>query len=166
MRTALATFDGGCRPKNPGYAAIAVVIDLDGEEFILSRFIGIHTNNWAEYVGLIVAIKYARHLGAEQLEVVSDSRLVVEQVHGRWRVKEPTLKPLCSEARNLLDRHFPSRWSLVWAAREANVKADYYCGLAINAGRNRNPFVPQRLKDKRPGMIIDPFQSSPIAGQA
>ena len=70
MRTARATFDGGCRPKNPGYAGFAVVIDLDGEEHILSRLIGIHTNNWAEYTALIVAIKYARHLGAEQLEVV------------------------------------------------------------------------------------------------
>ena len=156
---AIAYIDGGCRPKNPGYAGFAVVINLRpaGTEYILSRYIGIHTNNWAEYMGLIVAVKYARHIGAEQLEVRSDSRLVVEQVHGRWRVKSDALRPLNREARNLLSKLFPGAWSLAWVKREENTKADHYCGLAINAGRNANPFIPQRLKDKRPGKILDPF---------
>lgn len=164
---AVAYVDGGCRPKNPGYAAFAVVINLypAGTEHILSRFIGISSNNVAEYMGLIVAVKYARHLRAEELEVRSDSRLVVEQVQGRWRVKSDDLRPLNREARDLLSKLFPSAWSLDWVRREENTKADHYCGLAINAGRNLNPFVPQRLKDKRPGKIVDPFQSSRNAGQ-
>jgi ribonuclease HI len=102
---ALAHIDGGCRvrmgfkPTNPGHAGFAVVIDLDGEEFILSRYIGFASNNVAEFTALIVAIKYARHLGAEALEVISDSKLVVEQTHGRWRMKSDDLRPLCLEAR-------------------------------------------------------------------
>jgi probable phosphoglycerate mutase len=160
----VAHIDGGCRPTNPGHAGFAVVIDLDGEEFILSRYIGIASNNVAEFTALIVAIKYARHLGAEALEVVSDSKLVVEQVHGRWRQRSESLRPLVMEARALLDKHYPSRWELNWSARESNTQADHYCGLAINAGRNRNPFIPQHIKDKRPGKIIDPFSSSRVQG--
>jgi probable phosphoglycerate mutase len=157
--SAVAHIDGGCRPTNPGHAGFAVVIDLDGEEFILSRYIGIASNNVAEFTALIVAIKYARHLGAEALEVVSDSKLVVEQVHGRWRQKSESLRPLVMEARALLDKHYPSRWKLNWSARDENVKADYYCGLAIQAGRFRNPWLRKHLKDQSPGKIIDPFSS-------
>lgn len=152
---ALVNFDGGCRPTNPGHAGFAVIIDLAGEEFILSRYIGWRTNNVAEYTGLIVAVKYARHLGAETLEVISDSKLVVEQVHGRWRVTSDDLRPLQMEARRLLDKHYASRWKLTWAPREENDKADYYCGLAINYGRSLNPWV--RRHRSRDALIIDPF---------
>ena len=156
---ALAHIDGGCRPTNPGHAGFAVVVELGGEEHILSRYIGWASNNVAEYSALIVAVKYASHLGAETLEVISDSRLVVEQVHGRWRMRSNGLRPLNSEARTLLTRFFPDAWSLTWAARNENVKADYYCGLAIEAGRFSNPWVRRHLKHARPGKIIDPFAS-------
>ena len=106
---------------------------------------------------LIVAVKYGRHLGAESLEVVSDSKLVVEQVHGRWRQRSRSLRSLVMEARDLLDRHYANRWDLVWSPRNENVKADYYCGLAIQAGRFSNPWLRRHLKDKSPGKIIDPF---------
>lgn len=155
--TAVAHIDGGCRPTNPGHAALAVVIDLDGDEFIISRYLGIATNNVAEYSALIVAVKYARHLGAEALEVISDSKLVVEQVHGRWRVTSDDLRPLNREAVDLLPRLFPYAWSLEWVARDDNKLADKYCGMAIQAGRVMNPFTKRHLKDKSPGKIIDPF---------
>ena len=153
--SALAHVDGGCRPTNPGHAGIGIVIVLGGEEFILNRYIGWASNNVAEYTALLVAIKYASHLGAELLEVVSDSRLVVEQVHGRWRVQSDGLRPLQLEARKLLDRFFAGRWELTWSSRNENVKADYYCGLAINYGRSLNPWV--RRHRSREGLIIDPF---------
>ena len=159
MRTAVAHIDGGARPTNPGHAGFAVVINLDGREFILSRYIGRHTNNWAEFTGLIVAVKYANDLGAEALEVVSDSKLVVEQVHGRWRLRNDDLRPLVYEARKLLERYYPGRWKLTWARREENTQADYYCGLAIQAGRYRNPWTRRSLKDQSPGKIIDPFHT-------
>ena len=154
---ALAHIDGGCRPTNPGHAGFAVVIELGGREHILSRYLGWRTNNVAEYFALIVAIKYARDLGAKSLEVISDSKLVVEQVHGRWRMKSDDLRPLNRDARDLLFRLFPNAWTLTWAARDENVKADYYCGLAIQAGRYRNPYSRRHLKDQSPGQIIDPF---------
>lgn len=163
MNTAAVHIDGGARPTNPGHAGFAVVIDLDGEEFILSRYIGWATNNVAEFTALIVAVKYARHLGAESLEVTSDSRLVVEQTHGRWRLRSADLKPLVMEARDLLVRHFPHRWELTWTARKNNVKADYYCGLAIQAGRFSNPWLRKFLKDQSPGKIIDPFSRTAIS---
>jgi probable phosphoglycerate mutase len=157
VNTAVVHIDGGCRPINPGHAGIGVVILLGGEEFILSRYLGWpRSNNFAEFTALIVAIKYARHLGAEALEVVSDSKLVVEQVHGRWRLRSAELKPLVMEARDLLFRHFPHRWELNWSARANNVKADYYCGLAIEAGRNRNPWH----RPQKEGKILDPFSLS------
>jgi ribonuclease H / adenosylcobalamin/alpha-ribazole phosphatase len=159
VNTAAVHIDGGCRPTNPGHAGFAVVIDLDGQEFVLSRYIGWATNNVAEFTALIVAVKYASHLGAEALEVVSDSQLVVEQTHGRWRLRSADLKPLVMEARDLLFRHFPHRWELTWTARDKNVKADYYCGLAIQAGRFQNPWLRKHLKDKSPGKIIDPFRT-------
>ena len=157
---ALAHVDGGCRPTNPGHAGFGIVINIGGEEHVLSRYIGWKSNNVAEYSALIVAVKYARHLGAEELEVCSDSRLVVEQVHGRWRLRSDGLRPLRSEARKLLDTMFPGAWSLSWVNRERNSKADYYCGMAIEAGRYRNPWVRKHLKKKEPGEIIDPFANT------
>ena len=154
---ALAHFDGGCRPTNPGHAGFAVVINLEGEEFILSRYIGWRTNNFAEYMGLIVTVKYARHLGASELEILSDSKLVVEQTNGRWRVKSDEIRPLVTEVRKFLDKHFPHAWSLEWFERADNSKADQLCTMAIQAGRFRNPWTRRHLKDSSPGQIIDPF---------
>ena len=156
---ALANIDGGARPTNPGHAAFAVVIKLypAGTEHIISRYIGWRSNNIAEYFALITAIKYARHLGASELGVLCDSRLVVEQIHGRWRVKSDDIRPLNREARDLLSKLFPSAWSLDWVGREKNTVADNYCTRAIQAGRFRNPWLRRHLRNQDPGKIIDPF---------
>lgn len=156
---ALAHIDGGARPTNPGHAGFAVVVEIEGRKEILSRYIGWRSNNVAEYFALITAIKYARHLGASELEVFCDSRLVVEQVNGRWRVQSDDLRPLNREARDLLFKHFPNAWSVEWCGRERNVEADNYCTRAIQAGRFRNPYLRRHLKNKDPGKIIDPFRS-------
>jgi len=158
---AVAHIDGGARPTNPGHAGFAVVIYLDGDRdrYVISRYLGIHSNNFAEYMGLIVAVKYARHLGAEELEVFCDSKLVVEQANGRWRVAADSLRPLNREARHLLDKHFAGAWSLTWVAREDNKEADELCTQAIQAGRFQNPWRRRHLKDQTPGKIIDPFSS-------
>jgi ribonuclease HI len=158
---AVAHIDGGARPTNPGHAGFAVVIRLYPQDarYVLSRYIGWRTNNVAEYFGLVSAIKYANFLGAKELHVISDSRLVVEQVHGRWRVQDDALRFLNREARDLLSRFFPSSWAVSWVRREENVEADRVCSEAIQAGRYRNPFSRRHLKDKSPGRIIDPFAS-------
>jgi ribonuclease HI len=126
----------------------------------LSRYLGIRTNNYAEYAAVITAIKFAKHLGADELLIMSDSQLVVNQVKGNWRVMHIELKPLRAEARKLLFNLFPSAWDIQWHRRNHNVEADALCTLAINHGRNRNPWTPQKLKDLRPGRIHDPFDSS------
>jgi len=124
---------------------------------VLSRYIGWRSNNVAEYFGLISAVKYARSLGASELEVFSDSKLVVEQVHGRWRVKSDDLRPLNREARESLDKFFPNAWSLTWVRREDNTEADDLCTQAIHAGMFRNPWLRKRYPKLTSGKIIDPF---------
>ena len=150
---AVIFFDGGCAPKNPGHAGFAVVVRLDGKKHILSRYIGIHTNNFAEYTGLIVSVKYAKELGATSVEIYSDSQLVVKQINGEWKIKSDDVRPLAIQAKDLLMRHYPMAWELKWVPREKNVLADHYCTLALNHGRNKNPW----MKKKRPERIIDPF---------
>ena len=165
MTTAVMFIDGGCRPTNPGHAAFAAVISLDRpklngpsvSEHVISRYIGWASNNVAELTALIVGTKYAGYLGAERLEVFSDSKLVVEQTHGRWRLRSDELRPLVLEARELLFKHFPGAWELTWVPREKNMAADRYCGQAIQAGRHANPWLRKFLKDNSPGKIIDPF---------
>lgn len=152
-------FDGGSAPKNPGHAAFACVVDCeDGTREILSRYIGIASNNVAEYYGLIVGIKLAHQVGVRELEIISDSKLVVEQILGNWMVKQEALKVLCKEARNLLTELFPGDLGKIyWQERIHNEIADDLCTRAICYGRNLNPFVPESVKLKRPGEVFDRF---------
>ena len=93
--------DGGSR-GNPGKSAFAVVVTRDGE--ILeehSEFLGIHTNNYAEYRGLIYAISRALALKDSEVEFVMDSELVIKQMRGEYKVKSPDMKKLNDEAKAL-----------------------------------------------------------------
>lgn len=125
---------------------------------VLSRYIGWRSNNVAEYFGLISAVKYARSLGATELEVFSDSKLVVKQVQGGWRVKSDDLKPFNREAKDLLSKHFPNAWSLTWVSRKDNTVADEICTAAIYHGMFRNPWVRRHMRNPNPGKIVDPFR--------
>jgi ribonuclease HI len=99
MTHATMAFDGGVRGGNPGHAGFAAVITLAGKDYVIARPLkGRNTNNVAEYMGLIVGSKYAHHLGVEKLDIFSDSKLVVEQVNGNWRIDSPTMCKLCWEA--------------------------------------------------------------------
>ncbi|MCE5252732.1 MAG: Nif3-like dinuclear metal center hexameric protein [Actinomycetia bacterium] len=92
--------DGGSR-GNPGPSAIGVVVE-DGEGHVLetvSRAIGVGTNNTAEYQALLAGLESAARLGATQVEVLSDSELLVKQMSGEYRVKNEGLAPLHAEAR-------------------------------------------------------------------
>jgi ribonuclease HI len=98
--------DGGAR-GNPGPAAVAFVI-LSSEGKVLtknSRFIGVHTNNQAEYEALIAALEAAIELHAEEVTCHLDSELVTKQVNGEYRVKNPELRKLWNKVREL-NRHF------------------------------------------------------------
>src|SRR5262245_37608756 len=95
-------FDGGSR-GNPGPAGIGVVIRAaDGTPLVtLGRFIGRATNNVAEYKALITALEEAKKLGAKKIIIRGDSELIIKQMLGQYRVKNPDLRDLYDEAQHL-----------------------------------------------------------------
>ena len=97
---------------------------------LISRALGIQTNNYAEYTGVILALEKALTLGAREVELVLDSMLIVEQLSGRWKVKHPAIRPLAARAMELL-RQF-DRWSLRHERRENNTAADALANLALD----------------------------------
>ena len=129
-RTRLFT-DGAAR-GNPGPAgAGAVIVSPDGHIVAkVGKFLGESTNNVAEYMGLILGLKRARAMGIKQLEVLSDSELLVRQLKGEYRVKAEHLKPLHLEAEALL-RAFPDV-EIRHVPREENAQADAMSNRAID----------------------------------
>jgi broad specificity phosphatase PhoE/ribonuclease HI len=124
--------DGGSR-GNPGPAGYgAVVRDANTGEVLAERFggIGKATNNVAEYQGLIAGLRAAAELGAESVDVRMDSKLVVEQMSGRWKIKHPAMQPLAIEARDLA-RKF-SGVTYEWIPRERNKHADRLANQAMD----------------------------------
>src|SRR5580698_9376777 len=93
-------FDGGSR-GNPGFAGVGVVLMAeDGTPLVtLGKFIGRATNNFAEYMALIIALQEAAKLGAKKLIIRGDSELVIKQMRGEYRVKNPGLKDLYDQAK-------------------------------------------------------------------
>lgn len=133
--------DGGSR-GNPGPAGYgAVVLDaVDGEVLAeRSESIGVQTNNVAEYRGLLAGLEAARELGARRVAVRMDSKLVVEQMSGRWQVKHPAMRPLARQAAAMRS-HF-DEVSFEWIPRERNRHADRLANEAMDiaAGRSVRP---------------------------
>jgi ribonuclease HI len=135
--TAVAAIDGGSR-GNPGEAGCGIVLEIGGsakEEHTL--YLGKATNNVAEYAALLAALERAAVLGIEQLEVRSDSQLVVEQMNGGYRVKARHLQPLWLRARTLAAGF--RRCRLVHVPREANKPADLLANCAIDSQASTLP---------------------------
>ncbi|MEN4478489.1 bifunctional RNase H/acid phosphatase [Mycolicibacterium cosmeticum] len=125
--------DGGSR-GNPGPAGYgAVLFSADRSTMLAERkqSIGLATNNVAEYRGLIAGLEAAAEVGATEVAVFMDSKLVVEQMSGRWRVKHPDLLELHREATQAA-RHFASV-SYEWIPRERNSHADRLANEAMDA---------------------------------
>lgn len=124
--------DGAAR-GNPGPAgAGAVLLDEDGTVVAeLTLALGRATNNVAEYSALILGLEEAKRLGANAIDVRMDSKLVVEQLSGRWRTKHPGLIPLALRAGQLL-ASFPER-QVRHVPREQNLVADALSNRAIDA---------------------------------
>ncbi|MFG3530806.1 bifunctional RNase H/acid phosphatase [Streptomyces sp. NPDC047917] len=140
--------DGGSR-GNPGPAGYgAVVIDpVTGETLAeAAEYIGVATNNVAEYKGLIAGLRAAKALvpdasadGALQVRVRMDSKLVVEQMSGRWKIKHPDMKPLAAEAARILPA---SAVTYEWIPREKNKHADRLANEAMDAGKRGRQWEP------------------------
>jgi len=94
-------------------------------------YIGEATNNVAEYEAVLLALRLAAELGANDLEIVNDSELVARQIGGEYRVKQEHLKPLHQQAMELL-RGF-DRWAVRSVRREHNVRADELVNEALDA---------------------------------
>jgi broad specificity phosphatase PhoE/ribonuclease HI len=137
-RSVLIEADGGSR-GNPGPAAFgAVLFDADTREVIAERAecIGRATNNVAEYHGLIAGLElYLEHTPDADLEVRMDSKLVVEQMSGRWKVKHPSMVPLASRAQLLA----PFGTTYTWIPRERNKHADRILNEALDAQAGKGP---------------------------
>jgi ribonuclease H / adenosylcobalamin/alpha-ribazole phosphatase len=130
--------DGGSR-GNPGPAGYgAVVLDATTGEVLaeVSESIGRATNNVAEYSGLIAGLRAAARIarGAD-VEVRMDSKLVVEQMSGRWQIKHPDMRPLAATARETA-RAF-GRVSYTWVPRSRNAHADRLANQAMDAAMGR-----------------------------
>ncbi|WP_243653560.1 bifunctional RNase H/acid phosphatase [Pseudonocardia endophytica] len=126
--------DGGSR-GNPGPAGYgAVVLDASGETVLAEVFdgIGTATNNVAEYRGLIAGLEAAGELDATEVDVRMDSKLVVEQMSGRWKVKHPSLQPLAEQARELVAEF--DDVGFAWIPRAENSRADALANKAMDGG--------------------------------
>jgi probable phosphoglycerate mutase len=150
--------DGGSR-GNPGPAGFgAVVFAAATGEVLAERYeaIGVETNNVAEYRGLIAGLDAALEIGATEVEVRMDSKLVIEQMSGRWQVKHPSMRPLASRARTLLSRF--AHVSLQWIPREQNKHADRLANRAMDeaAGRRGSSTL------AGPPVAADPVQDSAV----
>jgi ribonuclease H / adenosylcobalamin/alpha-ribazole phosphatase len=131
VRAKLST-DGGAR-GNPGPAAYGYVLE-DEEGTVLAAHgerIGIATNNVAEYSGLIAGLEKALELGLDEVEVVSDSELMVKQMRGEYRVKNEALQELWSRARRLAGQVGSVGYTAV--RREHNKLADTLVNEALDA---------------------------------
>ena len=136
-RAARVAPDGAAR-GNPGSAG-AVLIDaarpdardpLAPADASISEYLGVQTNNVAEYTGVVRALALAAELGAREVHLLLDSKLIVEQLAGRWRVKDAKLIPLHIEARRIL-RSF-DRWTAAHVPRAQNSAADALANEAID----------------------------------
>jgi ribonuclease HI len=135
MEKIIVYTDGGSR-SNPGEAGIGVVAYGKTKKlFVLSEYIGIQTNNFAEYTGAIRALENLvdRGLHTKDIEVRMDSKLVVEQVMGNWKIKEPTLKPLAARVHELVAQC--KEVVFVHIPREENKEADALANEAMDSGQ-------------------------------
>jgi probable phosphoglycerate mutase len=139
--------DGGAR-GNPGPAGYGALIQDDHGTVLaeLSEFLGMRTNNYAEYSGLLACLQYALDHHHLRLRVVSDSELMVKQIQGKYKVNSPDLRPLWQEAKNRIARL--EAFEITHALRHKNKDADRLANEAMDRGMKRpsttNPVTTNR----------------------
>jgi probable phosphoglycerate mutase len=131
--------DGAAR-GNPGPASLGAALYDIGRadardhravpDATISEYLGIQTNNVAEYTGTVRALELARELGASEVHLLLDSKLIVEQLAGRWRVKDAKLIPLWAACRQTLGGF--ARWTAAHVPRAQNSVADALANEAID----------------------------------
>ncbi|WP_433343809.1 bifunctional RNase H/acid phosphatase [Micromonospora sp. CA-111912] len=157
VRAVVIEADGGSR-GNPGPAGYgAVVRDPASGEVLAERSeaIGTATNNVAEYRGLIAGLEAAAELGAAEVDARLDSKLVVEQMCGRWQIKHPGLRPLAAQAAALVGRFAAVRFQ--WIPRERNRHADALANAAMDAAAGK------QARTAAPAAIVEPARTAASA---
>ncbi len=152
--------DGGSR-GNPGPSGFgAVITDAAGQPLAeLSEYLGIRTNNYAEYSGLLAVLEWAIQNNHDRLKVVSDSELMVKQIQGKYKVNSPDLKPLWQTARNRINQL--DAFEITHALRHKNKAADALANQAMDRGMRRTVYAtddPSNLAIP-PGALAPPPQS-------
>ncbi|MFF9587063.1 bifunctional RNase H/acid phosphatase [Streptomyces achromogenes] len=146
MREFIVEADGGSR-GNPGPAGYgAVVRDAATGETLTeaAEYLGTATNNVAEYRGLLAGLRAAHALDpGARVHVRMDSKLVVEQMSGRWKIKHPDMKPLAMEARSVFP---PDQVTYEWIPRERNKQADRLANEAMDAGAKGEQWSPSLFR--------------------
>lgn len=134
MDSLIFRIDGGSR-GNPGPAGYGVVVS-DAAGTVLERLqasVGVQTNNYAEYCGLLAALRYARQHAAARVRIYADSELLVRQMQGRYAVKSPNLRPLYEEARALAAGI--ADFAIAHVYRSDNRDADRLANLAMDQAK-------------------------------
>ena len=141
--------DGGSR-GNPGPAAAGFVVTGEGNQTLQAKgvFLGVATNNVAEYTGLVEGLEAAIQLGAGQVRVYSDSELLVRQINGQYKVKSANIKPLYNRSCELLGKF--DKWQVNHVTRDKNVQADELVNLALDRGCDVEDKAAKGPSNKKP----------------
>src|ERR1700744_4618828 len=125
--------DGGAR-GNPGPAGYGALLQDEAGHVLaeLSEFLGVRTNNYAEYSGLLGCLQWALNHGHRRLRVISDSELMVKQIQGKYKVNSPDLRPLWEEARRRIAKL--DGFQISHALRHKNKDADRLSNEAMDPG--------------------------------
>ncbi len=156
IKQIIAYVDGGSR-GNPGPAAAAFIL-MDKDKNRLQAkglFLGKATNNVAEYTAIHKALEAAKQIGAERVEVFSDSELLVKQVNGEYRVKSERLRPLFQQTVELLGEF--KNWKVQFVTRQRNEEADKLVNQALNLEQDIAPELVPVARNKKPirlGVLI------------
>jgi ribonuclease HI len=144
-RTTVASlYTDGASRGNPGPAGAGVLLmDEKGRPILeLNRFLGKATNNEAEYQALIAGLEAAEKLELSRLRIFLDSELIVKQLHGEYRVRNPRLQPLFDEVASRLQRL--SSYAIMHVRRERNQEADRLANEAVDRGLRGGPIEEYR----------------------
>jgi ribonuclease H / adenosylcobalamin/alpha-ribazole phosphatase len=152
--------DGGSRgnPGPAGYGAVVLEPVTRGVLAEAAEALGRTTNNVAEYRGLIAGLDAALALGATHVDVRMDSKLVVEQMSGRWQIKHPDMKPLALQAKQLV-RQF-ERVTFAWIPREQNKHADRLANEAMDDAAAGRVWSRRVLAEAAPARVVSPRRTA------
>ena len=129
INTPIDVYIDGASRGNPGDSGIGIIFK-NNEQYNFKKYIGIGTNNNAEYTALITALEIAIKSNLLKLKVHTDSMLVASQITGKWKVKDPEIRILFAKAKILIEEL--EEFSITHIRRELNSDADMLANEAIN----------------------------------